>query len=293
MRPLFENIEVGIYNSLKVQTFNHTKTCELTNWHIHPEYEMVYVKNGARSVQIAGQLFSYKSGTLLLLGPNIPHSDFGNKEHRDNLEVVIQFGQDFIDERLMSFPEFKSLKTFVEDSRKVLIFDKATKEKLSKQLEGLQHLNSTQRLLSFISILNLMEIGGKYSTLMPNGIQRKSKYQDIERLERAFEFVNVHYPEKINVSDMARISGLTENSFCRFFKKMTGRPFVDFLNEFRIRKAVELFDEKQRPVSEVMHRCGYNDPSYFTKQFKKYRGLTPTKYQSLILWYSAPMYEPK
>lgn len=59
---------------------------------------------------------------------------------------------------------------------------------------------------------------------------------------------------------------------------MTHQNFIQFVNEFRIRKAIELFHQKQYSVSEVMYKCGFADASYFAKLFKKYTNKTPSKF---------------
>ncbi|WP_103866295.1 AraC family transcriptional regulator [Aquimarina sp. I32.4] len=53
---------------------------------------------------------------------------------------------------------------------------------------------------------------------------------------------------------------------------------MDFVNEFRIKKAQEYFEYNDSAISEVMYQCGFNDPSYFSRQFKKYTGITPSIY---------------
>ncbi|MEM8894915.1 MAG: AraC family transcriptional regulator, partial [Bacteroidota bacterium] len=72
--------------------------------------------------------------------------------------------------------------------------------------------------------------------------------------------------------------GLTENSFCRFFKKMTGKSFIQFVNEFRINKAAESIHLESKGVGEIMYESGFNDPSFFNRQFRKYRGVSPLSY---------------
>ena len=282
MKPIYENIDVAVGTSLKIQTFTHSQTCELANWHIHPEYEMVYVKNGAGTLRIDSKTIPYSDGALLLLGPNIPHADFGNKEHSDNLEVVVQFGKEFLDGKLAVFPEFRKIKKLILESKRAIMFDPDVKVKLSPAFESFDRLNSTQRLIHFISILELLSNTTKYSTLLDSTSPTSNKTSDVNRLELVFEYVNGHYGESISAQGMASQVGLTTNSFCRFFKKMTGQSFIQFLNEFRTRKAMELFDRTELSISEVLYRCGYTDPSYFTKQFKKHQGATPTAYTQLL-----------
>ena len=198
MKPIFENIDVAIDSSLKIETYTHGQSCGLTNWHIHPEYEMVYVKNGSGTLQIDGKTLTYENGVLLFLGPNIPHADFGNKEYTDNLEVVIQFGKEFLDEKLSVFPEFKRIKKLVQDSKSVILFDLKIKKRLEEDFEGLQEMGNTQKLIRFIDILEKLSVHDHYTLILGRKTLNSFKSQDVERLEYVFEYVNENYSEKIH-----------------------------------------------------------------------------------------------
>ncbi|MRI00477.1 helix-turn-helix domain-containing protein [Kriegella sp. EG-1] len=278
MKPIFENIEVAINSSLKIQTFTHGESCELTNWHIHPEYELVYVKNGNGTLQISGKNIPYTDGVLLFLGPNIPHADFGNKDNSDNFEVVIQFGKEFLEDKLVVFPEFKGINKLIKDSKHVIIFKKKIKNRYGQRFEALQKMDDTQRLLSFIGILHSLSTTNYNKLIAAENTINTIKSQDVMRLEYIFEYVNKNYADKISIGLIANLIGLTSNSFCRFFKHNTNQTFVQFLNQFRTKKALEFFIQNNSSVSEVMYKCGYNDPSYFTRQFKKYQGNVPSFY---------------
>jgi len=278
MIPIYENIDVSLNTSLKVATYTHTKQCESEGWHIHPEYELVYVRNGSGTLRIGTKEIPYKDGTLVFLGPNIPHSDFGNKDKSDNMEVVIQFDKDFVEDKIVVFPEFKILRELIKKSSRVLLFNTGLKEKLSASFELIETASSTFKLISVIGILEEMALCNCYSTVFESYLSSSYKSSDVDRLESVFEYVNSHYREPISTQNIASEVGLTTNSFCRFFKKMTSKSFIHFVNEYRIGKAIELFNEAPYPISEVMFKSGYTDPSYFSRQFKKKQGITPSAY---------------
>ncbi len=281
MKPMYENIDLALGTSLKIQTFNHTHSCELTNWHIHPEYEIVFVKNGAGNLRIDSKTIPYHDGVLLMIGPNIPHSDFGNKDETDNLEVVVQFGKEFLEEKLSVFPEFSKVKKLMLASKKGIIFDQNIKEAVSNDFEIIDQGNPARQLLDFMGILERLSATTAYRTVLGQVAINANSLVDVHRLEMVFQYVNNRYAELITTQLVASRLGLTTNSFCRFFKKMTGQPFISFLNDFRTRKAAELLDQRKLSISEVMYSCGYNDPSYFTKQFKRHQGSTPSSYMAL------------
>ncbi|NAY92481.1 helix-turn-helix domain-containing protein [Muricauda sp. JGD-17] len=278
MKPMFESINLSANTSLKVETYENGDYCESAGWHIHPEYELVYVKNGTGQLNIGPKKIPYTNGVLVFLAGNIPHGDFGNKDHDDNLEIVIQFGKDFFEEKLKVFPEFSEIQKLVKKSEQVLIFDKQTHQMVWKDFQSFREIDSTQRLIKLLSILFQLSKGGGYTPLFENLPMDNYRKEEIERLEEIFEYINKNHDGKVSVEVISSQLGLTPNSFSRFFKKMTQRRFLDFVNEFRTSKAVEFFNGGETTITGVMYQCGFNDPSYFSKQFKKYQGCTPSQY---------------
>jgi YesN/AraC family two-component response regulator len=60
----------------------------------------------------------------------------------------------------------------------------------------------------------------------------------------------------------------------------TGRGFSDYLIEYRIERAKELLSLPGASIKQVSASCGYPDPNYFSRLFKKVTGLTPTTFSS-------------
>lgn len=275
---MLENINVTTNASFKIETYRSADNCALAGWHIHPEYELVFIKNGDGILHIDSIKTPYRNGTLVFLAGNIPHADFGNKEHPDNVEIVIQFKKEFLDEKLNVFPEFYAIKKLIKKSQHILVFDSKVKQKLEREFTRFKNLDNQGKLINFLGILNALSQETAYQTLRHTVPLEEFKRDDILRLEQVFEYVNNEYPQNISVEKIAQRLGLTANSFCRFFKKMTQKRFIGFVNEYRIEKAIGLFNETNSTISEVMFRSGFNDPSYFARQFKKYQGTTPSAY---------------
>lgn len=280
MKPIFESVNIAKSASLKVQSYNNSVFCESTGWHIHPELELVYVKNGTGNLHVGPKKRQYTDGTLIFLGGNIPHADFGNKDLEDGLEIVVQFKKDFLEEKLKVFPEFTGIKKLIQKSKQVLIFDQTTKTKLWNRFKDFEMMDNQGKLINLLAILDHLSKTDSYESMFEGISLQGYKNDEITKLETTFEYVNSNYQTNISVTAISNKLGYTPNSFCRFFKKMTQQRFIGFVNEFRIGKAVELLNENNTAVLEVMYKCGFNDPSYFARQFKKYQGVTPTDYLS-------------
>lgn len=74
---------------------------------------------------------------------------------------------------------------------------------------------------------------------------------------------------------------MNTNYFCKFFKSLTGTSPIDYLTIYRLECAKKKLKETELSITEVAYDCGFNDSSYFTKVFKKYNNITPTKFLSL------------
>ena len=68
--------------------------------------------------------------------------------------------------------------------------------------------------------------------------------------------------------------------FCRYFRSMTERTPIDYLNYYRIECACEMLSTKDISIKEVALSCGFNDESYFIKTFHKYKGITPKQFMT-------------
>ncbi len=278
MRPLFESIIPASNTSFKVKTYDAASNCESAGWHIHPEYEIVYVKNGSGVLRISDKTQPYTNGALVFLGGNIPHSDFGNSDFENGQEVVIQFSEDFVSKKLSLFPEFSNIKKLIAASKRVLLFDDSVKNQLCADFENFNTLNNQSKLVNLLHILAHLSNTKHYQQLLHHGPFHTFREKESKRLKKVFEYVNGNYYQKIEIGDIAAKVGLTPNSFSRFFKKTTNRTFIDFLNEFRIRKAADALREDDVTITEIMFRSGFTNPSYFARQFVKYQGVTPSSF---------------
>lgn len=278
MQVIYENIYHKKSKSFKIATYTYLSICCEISWHLHPEYEIVFIKNGKGTIQVESYSEEYEDGLLIFLGPNIAHMPFNNKQFKNNAEVVIQFTENLITEKLASFPEFKELLLLLENSRNCIVFSKKVHKKLTSSFLKFKHQNDTEQLLNLLDILYQLHTEKNQRTLLKKSYNLDVNKRSLDRTTKVFEHINKFYNTEIKSKDMADMLGLTPNSFCRLFKETTNRNFIEFLNEFRIRKSIEYFDNQDSTISEVMYHCGFNDPSYFSKQFKKFIGETPTAY---------------
>jgi two-component system, response regulator YesN len=102
-------------------------------------------------------------------------------------------------------------------------------------------------------------------------------------VEQVKTFIESNYAnEEMKIEDIARGVHMNYNHLCYVFKKETSCTINDYLTQKRMQRAKELFDQGYLVVQEVASRVGYSDANYFGKCFKKYAGISPSKYISHI-----------
>ncbi|MDW3195216.1 MAG: AraC family transcriptional regulator [Cytophagales bacterium] len=277
MEAILEDIENPAGQSFKARKYEDQKGCPSPGWHIHPEYELVMISKGSGTVYAGSHFSAYDDGLLIFLGPNIPHMPFHNPDQEDSLEVVVQFRNDFPQRHLASFPEFEKLRQLCLKSHEGLIFGPETKNKVTDLLLNLCELPESLQLCKFLEVLVMLSESEEFASLNIQGIY-KERDQGYDRINQTYDYVATNYRQEIKVAAIADQLGLTENSFCRFFKKMTQKTFIQFVNEYRINKAAESIHLEDKKVGEVMYESGFNDPSFFNRQFRKYKGVSPLTY---------------
>ena len=98
-------------------------------------------------------------------------------------------------------------------------------------------------------------------------------------LRRAIDFMELHYPEKVTIPEIARIAGFNSQYFCSYFKKHTRSTPVEYLTTLRIRRAKELLRSTDLSVLEVAMQSGFENVSFFIHKFKTATGVTPGRYR--------------
>ncbi|MBP3879144.1 MAG: response regulator [Lachnospiraceae bacterium] len=94
------------------------------------------------------------------------------------------------------------------------------------------------------------------------------------------EYIEKNYMRDLSIQEIADQLGYSEVYFCRIFKQSFGQSFVSYLTNYRIGEACRLLREERVSVREAGIAVGYMDSNYFTKVFRRIRGVTPSEYRA-------------
>jgi YesN/AraC family two-component response regulator len=111
---------------------------------------------------------------------------------------------------------------------------------------------------------------------------RRSESNTIGQLVIAY--VTAHYSdENLNISTIGEAFGLTPSYLSKQFKTQTGEALLEFINKTRLEHAKRLLADPTQTlsVSEIARQVGYADINTFNRIFKKYEGITPSKFKEM------------
>ncbi len=279
LKPALEIIEPSFGSSFTYTKFNSNTNLKAHVWHYHPEIELVFVNGGSGKRQIGSHISYYTDGDLILIGTHLPHCGFTDDTTGNRNEVVIQMKPDFLGGNFMQLPETKSIEQLFARARGGIAFGPEVRNALGTKMEQMALQPPFERLLTLIAILHELEKATDYTILNAEGFSLDTQVQDNDRINMIFNYVKDNFREPIPLEEISEKSNMTVPSFCRYFKKMTNKTFIQFVNEYRVVHACKLLAEKPIPISEVSYESGFNNFSHFNKSFKEVTGRSASQYR--------------
>lgn len=255
-----------------------------TPWHYHPELELIYFMKGKTTAVIGEGFREFSEGDLVLLGANFPHvlqehTQF-KKEYPDikPFGLIIQFTEAFLGNDFFNIPELLPVNKLFERAKRGLIFNENVVKKVTKTLNAMDKMNNTRKLLSLLDVLTTLSEQKGYEYLTPKNYLSEHTF-DEQRMQDINQYVFKNFKEPITIHDVASISNMTETSFCRYFKSRTLKTFIRFLNEVRISYACKLLNDDNYSITDACFESGFNNLSYFSRQFKCIMKMSPVQYK--------------
>ncbi|MEZ4905488.1 MAG: AraC family transcriptional regulator [Spirosomataceae bacterium] len=281
MKTEFEVVQPDEGSSFKI--IHNIVLPELFRWqyHYHPEYEIVCVLEGGGRRHVGNHISQYEEGDLVFIGPNLPHSGFGQGAIGQHEEIVVQLKEHFWGEKFLEMPEMKTVKVLFARAQQGVCFHGQTKIKAKTRLKKLLHLPPFERLMELIQILQLLANAEEYTLLNKVGLKLEFNAKDEVRLNRILKYVEEHYQHPIDIQEAASVAHLTVPSFCHYFKKMMRLTFTDFINQYRINQACRLL-ATDKSITDISFECGFGHVAYFNRVFKHHKQQSPSVFRKAL-----------
>ena len=101
-------------------------------------------------------------------------------------------------------------------------------------------------------------------------------------IRKAIEYIRFHLEQELNLEVISEAIHSSTFELSRKFKKETGQSLTDYINKLRINEALNMMENHNLSITDIAYMTGFNDVNYFTKVFKKYKGMTPSSYRKQL-----------
>jgi AraC-like DNA-binding protein len=252
-------------------------------YHFHTAFEITYIGQGHGQRLIGDNLAAFGAGDLVLIGPKLPHAYFhppGFEKSGIGVQLgLIIFPTALAEKMTVGIAEMKLVRRLLNQASRGLVFGADTAAKAAIIIEQIPRALAAERYARLIQLLHLLSLDQDARPIASAGFQPISQARCKDKLDNLCQWITDHISESITLRDVAREAGMTIPSFCRFFKRSTGRTFNAFLHELRIGHACRLLVETDLPVSQIAFQVGYNTLSNFNRCFQLYKRASPARYR--------------
>ncbi|MEO0572858.1 MAG: AraC family transcriptional regulator [Bacteroidota bacterium] len=276
MKVQLENIRPN--EKCSIRLLHDPKLSDLFFWHFHPEYELVYIEGASGTRHVGEHISTFSNSDLVLIGSYVPHLNFDYGVKTTYLKEVLHFNVDFCSQVLKQIPELPQLSKLLERAQHGIAFRGNTKIDIGNRMKQLYKMTQFEQLLEVFQILKLLSESEEYQLLHEKPVLSDKLKSKQLRLQKVYEYISANYQKKIGISEAANLLNLGNEAFCRYFKKVSGTTFTNFLNQYRITQAKRLLLSGKN-ISETFHESGFESLSYFTRVFKKVTGENPTDFK--------------
>ncbi len=104
----------------------------------------------------------------------------------------------------------------------------------------------------------------------------------IENIKNIINYIEKNYPENLTIQLLAERMNVSPGHFCRLFKQYTMKTPIQYINYYRLSKAMELLQTTDRKILDIALDTGFNSMSYFINVFRENMGCTPSEYRKRI-----------
>ncbi|MDA3924178.1 MAG: AraC family transcriptional regulator [Kiritimatiellae bacterium] len=259
-----------------------TRKAKPISWHTHDFFELLFVIEGETSYEFRKfHPLNIPGGSFLIIPPGINHRGLNNirtpatlfgvtyKPHADNASQLTP----------LTSADLTEIQRLLQESALTVRSCSPELRRCVARLSQLVGRHAGQKDLDDMIKAKLR--AAVCTVIIEAAVNLSSTPQPDHNaiVTAATEYLEAHCHEPLQISDLVHHIGFSRARIFEIFKAGTGMTPNDYLLRCRIRKARELLSDPARPIIEIGLNCGFSSSQYFSQVFKKYTGMTPSRYR--------------
>ena len=253
------------------------------HWHFHPEFELTYIQQGTGNRLVGDHVADFQDHDLVLVGSNIPHTWISDMAHnlspKSMIAYGLQFPVDFFDRLFSQFPEMRNFQPIIHESKRGLLFDPYTAKLIAPLFQLLPESKGISRLQILFAMFERLQNAENIQPLASELYLPKKNHISAQRIDTVCRFIHERYRQKLTLRQLSDIANMSESAFSRYFKQMTGKSPMEYINDLRIAHACQLLITETEAISSIAYDSGYQSLTHFNRSFLKRKQMTPRSFR--------------
>ena len=251
------------------------------------------VTSGSRRQFIGDRLLPGDQGSLFFIPPGVPHR---TQLLEESTSITLGFQLEFLYPQfprsavhtwaspasleaapeLMPFAAQAHMEFEAQGELQERLFDHATQlcACASTQGLGVSAIARARLSLFLLEVLKSFE-----SSVVESLAQGANAAGRNERIDELLDFLRGRVHQRVTMEEAAQFMNLSPSCLAARVRRVTGKTLGELQNEMRIGRSKELLVLTDTRISEIAHRCGFDDLGYFSRRFKQAIGQTPGEYR--------------
>jgi len=265
----------------------HTSKTLKQDMHAHEYIQIAYILRGVCTHQLRGKTLTVARGDIFIIAPGVQHS-FNAAADKTCEMLLLDFIPALIQDQIGPFADTLLPLLNIQNRKGVLpqpwMHISKGKQQFVDQLlqdiqDELEHQENGYEFavrMNLVKLLILIDREFRKERRKPASQPALAEQNPIDEVKR---YVYDNYSQDIPLEHGAMIANMAPSYFSHVFKKETGQTFIDFMNEVRIERAMELITRDSHTITHIGFQVGFHHLSHFIRTFKKRTGITPTEYK--------------
>lgn len=249
--------------------------------HYHKEVEVVFVAKGQLVIQVNQSTYTLCAGDLLIIGGHHIHTYIKDSKLEMPTYYMLIFDWNYLDDLNKHMTRLPYLAPLFLDTHYIASIDnKDLYNAFSRLHQEYKHPTIGREIMIVSQLYYIIATCAKSLDMT------HTTPVDLKRLQKTHSLIYAvntliynHYMEDITLDLVAENAGYSTYHFTRIFKKETGFTFKEYLNNFRIHKAVEYLSNPSLSMTDIALSCGFGSIKSFNRNFKAIKGMTPSQYK--------------
>ncbi len=236
----------------------------IPHWHENPE--IILIDKGNANISIDGELFYAKEGDVIVINSGCMHPLYPIESTVEYTVIIVSLN---ILYDVDINPKIQCLSKVINDSNVNFYIMQILSDYNSEEPYALGKTKT--------DIVSLFIYLFRYHEIKENSSHKKRVPSARTIAQTTMEYIYHHYAEDISTAELAKKLSISVNYLCRCFNQITGFTVSDHLNYVRCTAAKSMLSNMDSRVGEVATAVGFNNLSYFARQYKKHFGHAPSE----------------